>query len=291
MNIEELDKEFSLAKEELGEEEFNARLRTVFGIPCLDFVDSLVINLPEPCFANCEYCIDKYLRKHTIDNENFLSVCEKVFKEFPKLKKVAITGGTMNYTYFNKLVDMIKSYFPDIYINWNTNGIGVDENYNSSIKQINHINLHRNSIDENENAKVFKATKKVLTIDEAKSLFGEKLCLRITIDENFDIDDYVKSGIPLYLNKMLPGTKNTNEVYNNTLKKLDISPDLDVRRRNVYLSATYKDIPVRVCVGDRLSTHVPNRKPTFLNVVIIHRSGVVCGSWFEDDKLLLKPKI
>ena len=28
----------------------------------------------------------------------------------------------------------------------------------------------------------------------------------------------------------------------------------------------------------------------WLNVVIIHRSGIVTGSWYEDDKLLYKKK-
>ena len=38
-----------------------------------------------------------------------------------------------------------------------------------------------------------------------------------------------------------------------------------------------------------MSTHVVNRKPIYLNVAIIHRSGIVCGSWFEDDKVIYKP--
>ena len=88
---------------------------------------------------------------------------------------------------------------------------------------------------------------------------------------------------------MLPGNETTDKKYLETLKKLNITDDSDIRRRNVYLTANYKNISVRICVGDKLSTHVPNRKPTYLNVVIIHRSGKVCGSWFEDDKLLYDP--
>ena len=53
--------ELMKAKEELGEDRFNKHLREVFGITCLDFVKSIVINLPEPCYAGCEYCIDHYL--------------------------------------------------------------------------------------------------------------------------------------------------------------------------------------------------------------------------------------
>ena len=59
----------------------------------------------------------------------------------------------------------------------------------------------------------------MLTIEQAKILFGKKLCLRVTIDELFDIDEYVKLGIPLYLNRLLPGTRETDNVFNNTLKK------------------------------------------------------------------------
>lgn len=35
---------------------------------------------------------------------------------------------------------------------------------------------------------------------------------------------------------------------------------------------------------------MPNRKPIYLNVAIIHRSGIVCGSWFEDDKVIYNPR-
>ena len=283
--------ELLMAKKELGTETFNEHFREVFGIPCLDFVNSIVINLPEPCYANCDYCIDTYLRKNSIDNINFLKICEKVLQEFPNIKSVAITGGTLNSVDFNNLIDLIKKYFPDSYINWNTNGVAINEEYLSGIDKINHINLHRNSIDEDTNKKIFKATKPILTIDQAKKLFGEKLCLRVTIDESFDIDEYSKVGIPLYLNRLLPGTKETDDIFNYTVKKLNMSDEVDRRRRNVYLSANYQDVPIRICVGDKLATHIPNRRPTYLNVAIVHRSGIVCGSWFEDDKVLYNPSI
>lgn len=66
-----IKEELLLAKKELGVETFNEHFREVFGIPCLDFVNSIVINLPEPCYANCDYCIDTYLRKKSIDNKSF----------------------------------------------------------------------------------------------------------------------------------------------------------------------------------------------------------------------------
>lgn len=283
--------EFLMAEKKLGTMVFNEHYREVFGIPCLDFVDSIVINLPEPCYANCDYCIDTYLRKNSIDSEAFLEICEKVLQEFPNTKNIAITGGTLNSTDFNKLVDLIKDYFPNLYINWNTNGVAINDEYLSGISKINHINLHRNSIDEEINKKIFKSTKPIITINQAKVLFGDKLCLRVTIDEMFDIDEYSKVGVPLYLNRLLPGTEETDYAFNSTIKKLSISGDIDMRRRNVYLNANYRGVPIRICVGDKLATHVPNRRPTYLNVAIIHRSGIVCGSWFEDDKVLYNPGI
>lgn len=286
-----INEELLLAKKELGAETFNEHFREVFGIPCLDFVNSIVINLPEPCYANCDYCIDTYLRKKSIDNKSFLKICEKVLQEFPHIKSVAITGGTLNSMDFNYLIDLIKKYFPDSYINWNTNGAAINEEYLSGINKINHINLHRNSIDEDINKKIFKATKPILTIEQAKTLFREKLCLRVTIDESFNIDEYSKVEIPLYLNRLLPGTKETDNVFKHTLKKLNISDEVDRRRRNVYLSANYQGVPIRICIGDKLATHIPNRRPTYLNVAIVHRSGIVCGSWFEDDKVLYVPSI
>lgn len=282
-------KEFLLAKEELGSEEFNERLRLVFDTYCLDFVNSIVINLPEPCYANCDYCIDNYLRNNSIDTDSFFEICEKVLKEFPNAKSVAITGGSLKSEAFNSLLYMIKKYLPNSYINWNTNGIGVNEDYLEGIDKINHINLHRNSSDEENNKKIFRTNKDVLTIEEAKKLFKDKLCLRITIDKDFNIDDYIKLGVPIYLNRLLPGTIESDKVFNDTIKKLNISDEIDRRRRNIYLTANYENVPVRICMGDKLSTHVPNRKAVYLNVAIIHRSGIVCGSWFEDDKVIYKP--
>lgn len=283
--------ELLMAKKELGIETFNEHFREVFGIPCLDFVNSIVINLPESCYANCDYCIDTYLRKNSIDNAKFLRICEKVLQEFPNIKSVAITGGSLNSVDFNNLIELIKNYFPNSYINWNTNGVAINEEYLNGISKINHINLHRNSIDEEENKKIFKTTKPILTIEEAKKLFGDKLCLRVTIDESFDLEEYVKVRIPLYLNRLLPGTNETDNVFNNTVKKIHILNDTDIRRRNIYLSAKYKGVPVRICLGDKLASHIPNRRPTYLNVAIVHRSGIVCGSWFEDDKVLYNPNI
>lgn len=164
LEFNQLQREFLMAEKEIGTDEFNKHFREVFGIPCLDFVNSIVINLPESCYANCDYCIDTYLRKNSIDNEMFLKICEKVLQEFPNTKSVAITGGSLNSTDFNRLITLIKEYLPDSYINWNTNGVGLNEEYLSGISKINHINLHRNSIDEEKNRQIFRTTKPILSI-------------------------------------------------------------------------------------------------------------------------------
>lgn len=283
------DKEFQMAYDELGSDKFNKHLREVFGTPCLDFVKSIVINLPESCYANCEYCIDKYLRGSKINTKEFLKICKKVLEEFQNAKKVTITGGSLNCTDFNYLVELIKDYLPDSSITWNTNGISLDESYLTGITKINHINLHRNSPYEDKNKEVFRTNKDIITIEEAKSLLGENLSLRITIDETFNLDEYVSLGIPLYLNRLLPGTEESDKVFYDTVKKLNITDNSDVRRRNVYLTANYNGIPVRICMGDKLANHIPGRRPIYLNVAIIHRSGIVCGSWFEDDKVIFNP--
>lgn len=57
----------------------------------------------------------------------------------------------------------------------------------------------------------------------------------------------------------------------------------------MYLNTNYHGIPIRIYVGDKLATHIPKRRPTYLNVAIFHRSGIVCGSWFEDNKVLYNP--
>lgn len=283
-----MDLEMLRAQEELGAERFEKHLRNVFGISCLDFVETIVINLPEPCYADCEYCIDKQLRKHSTSTAKFMEVCEKVLLEFPNAKNVSITGGTLNPVDFNNLMVLIKKHLPESFVTWNTNGIGVDERYLSGVSKINCVNLHRNSLDESENKKEFKSQKEILSIEKAKLLLGKKLFIRVTVDEKFDLDEFIKAGTPLYLNRLLPGTEVTNNNFKKTMQKLQIE-NVEKKRRNVYIDSMYCEIPVRICLGDKLAKCVPNRKPTFLNVAIIHRSGIVCGSWYENDKVIFKP--
>jgi len=291
MQLDEIlkEQEFYNAYLKLGEEEFIKHYRQIFGTNCLDFVKTIVINLPESCYANCDYCIDKYLRRNSIETIKFLNICEKVLREFPTVLSVSITGGTLKANDFNNLTSLIKEILPLSRISFNTNGVGFNEEYLPGINNINRINLHRNAVDDLENAKIFKTDKHLLTIEEAKALFGDKLYIRVTIDEQFNLESYASLGIPLYLNRLLPGTPLSIKTYYDTLNKIEISEDIDQRRRNVYLSAMYKDIPIRICVGDEFATHISGRKPTNLNVAIVHRSGIVCGSWYEDDKVIFNP--
>lgn len=283
-----LEEELEKGRLELGDKEYNERLRNVFGIKCLDFVGTIVINLPESCYSNCEYCIDKEIKSKTIDNDTFLKICERVIKEFPKANSVSITGGSLNYKYFNKLINLVKDNLPDSLITWNTNGVEINEYYSYGISNIDCINLHRNSINENINKEMFKTKKDIISLSDAKKLMGDKLFIRVTIDEDFDLDKYANLGISMYLNRMLPGNEKTDHIFENVLEKIEINSK-DRKRRNVYLTSSYKNIPVRICVGDKIAKCVPGRRPTFLNVAIIHRNGVVAGSWFENDKVLLIP--
>ena len=73
---------FDSAKKELGEKQFNKKLQTVFGLQVLNYVKTIVINLPGSCYANCPYCIDNSLRNHCTDIKTFLASCEKTFQEF-----------------------------------------------------------------------------------------------------------------------------------------------------------------------------------------------------------------
>lgn len=136
----------------------------------------------------------------------------------------------------------------------------------------------------------FILTQKSYPFEDFKQFAENKLCIRVTVDKDFDIDEYVKYKTPMYLNRLLPGNTETEKVFNKVKTAINITEDTDVRRRNHYINGIYKDIPVRLCVGDHLAKHVPNKYPAWLNVVIIHRSGVVAGSWYEDDKFLYKRK-
>lgn len=270
---------------EIGEE-YSKHIRTLFGREVLDYAKSLVINLPGSCFSNCEYCIDKKLRSHVTNYDEFLCVCERVLEEKADFKEISVTGGTLPPVYFNRLMEMIRNHCPEARITWNTNGAYVNEQYD--VSDIQYINLHRNSADDVRNRYIFRTAVPILSIEEAKRIFGDKLCIRVTVDEAFELNDYLKFETPLYLNRLLPGTEESEKRFNEVLDRLYVSEDADIRRRNRYLNGSYQNIPVRLCLGDRLADHVEGRYPMWLNVVIIHRSGIVCGSWYEDDKFLFK---
>ena len=102
------------------------------------------------------------------------------------------------------------------------------------------------------------------------------------------LHEYAKYETPLYLNQLLPGTEASEQRFHEILDRLAVSEDVDIRRRNQYLNGYYKEITVRICLGDRLAERIQNRYPMWLNVVIIHRDGTVCGSWYPDDKFLFK---
>lgn len=271
---------------DIGQSGYEAHIRDLFGRPVLDFAKTLVINLPGSCFANCPYCIDKDLRKNVMDYDDFLETCEIVLKEKHDFNEVSITGGSLPSDKFNELIDIIQKYCPDVKITWNTNGANINSSYN--VSHIKYINLHRNSADDKTNKELFYTDTKIISIEDFKQFAENKLCIRVTVDKDFDIDEYVKYKTPMYLNRLLPGNTETEKVFNKVKTALNITEDTDVRRRNHYINGIYKDIPVRLCVGDHLAKHVPNKYPAWLNVVIIHRSGVVAGSWYEDDKFLYK---
>lgn len=286
-----MNEDFVHAQNEIGKDEFKKRYRKIFNdkIECLDYVETIFINLPETCYCNCKFCIDKELKHNLInDNEKFLRTCERVFKEFPHVRNISIAGGSLPPDYFNRLIQLIMRYYKYNFIIWNTNGINIDKSYSDAIFPIDIVNLHCNSIDNVKNQKIFNTTYNTMTIEYAKKLFKRRLWLRIPILEDFNIDDYISFGIPLYLNRLLPGTKETNKQYDKIRKQLYVIGK-ERKRRNTYICGFYKkDTCVRLCVGDGLQKHIPNRKPTYLNVVNIHRSGIVSGSWYEDDKFLYK---
>lgn len=279
------DIELDLARQELGDEEYEKHLRYVFGWKCLDFVETIVINLPQTCYCDCDYCLDRELRmKRPLGNESYLKVVREVFMEFPNISRITITGGTADAKLFNEIMNSIEDFYDNVEVTWNTNGVAVSGFYN--VENVSHINLHRQSIDEDENLERFHSTRKIISINSALRLWGDKLSIRTVIDENFDLDEYAELGIPLFLNRELPVSRESYVRTNNVIEKLNIAKT-DRRRNNQYIDGTYKGIPVRIGLGDNSYEHIVGRFPVYLNVCIVHRTGVVSGTWFEDDKVLI----
>jgi hypothetical protein len=283
----ELVPEFEKVRAEIGDDEFFEKISYRFGNPVIAFARSLVINLPGDCYANCWYCIDASLRRSTISESEFLEVVDKTIKEFPEIVEVAITGGTLGKDNFLKLIKMLKSAYPDARLTWNTNGPNIDGSYKEAVDQIDYVNLHRNAIDEDENFEIFRSTAPIISIEDAKELFGDKLFLRVTIDKSFNLDEWAALGVPLYLNQLLPSRGKNKERYEEVLAQLDFNRKSDLRRHNEYKNLSYNGLPVRVCVGDTLNKRKKGRYPVCLNVVIVHRNGKVGGTWFYDDKNLM----
>lgn len=285
-----MDAEFQLAKIELGEKEFNKKYREIFGKPVLDFVETLVFNLPGPCYCDCPYCIDAGLRKRETSSWNWITVAQTMMREFPNIKHVTITGGTLLDHYFSTLVFRIKDKYPNAEITWNTNGI-IPDNAKILSKLFDHVNLHVQSTNYEKNIEKFGFYSQfytMKTIEEMKEIFGDRLALRTTITNDFDIDEFVQLGIPLFLNRQLPVTQSSHNNYLKVINKIHFN-DKEKRRNNQYFDGTYKNVPVRIGVGDNTYEHIPNREPIYLNVAILHRSGIISGTWHEDDKVLYEP--
>lgn len=280
-----MQKEFIKAKKELTEKEFNEHYKIIFNKPVLDYVKTLVFNLPASCYCNCDYCIDENLRKTKQSNfKDYINISRSVLEAFPNINRITITGGTLPSEYFNELVDLINSYFTDISITWNTNGVNITEDYNTD--SFNHINLHRYSVNDTVNYSFFKTNKKILSLKEAKKLFKDKLSIRCVVTKSFDFEEFINQNIPLFLNRLIPPSEDSDKLFYDILGMIDLKEDYDRRRNNFYYDGEYNNLPIRMSKGDELYNHIPNREPVFLNVCIVHRSGIVSGTWFEDDKVL-----
>ena len=274
------------AKKELGLTEFRKRYRSIFGEKRLDFVRTLVLNVPYPCRANCDYCIDKELRFHTITTNHWFKSLRLLFHTFPEVENVTITGGHVPFKTMRKILNGIDNILAKPEITWNTSGINIDRDYRAFKDKLTHVNLHRNHFDDKRNQEIFKTSYPIISIEEAKKIFGEKLSIRSVVDKNFDLDEYAKFGVPLFLNRLLPITDESDELFDKVAEKLDGFYALDVRRRNAYMDTFYNGLPVRLGYGDTKVVHKPNREWLYLNVAILHRSGIISGTWYEDDKVI-----
>lgn len=292
MNHEELlsktvADEFQQAKKEIGEEEYNEHYTKVFGKPVLNYARKIVFNLPQDCLCQCSNCIDYELRQSTnLNNTAYLQQALKVLQELPCMDSITITGGTLPSKDFNQLISYIKQYSPDASITWNTNGVNINKDYN--VNDIEYINLHRQSTDDALNKSLLHTDGEVISLDDAKKLFKDKLTIRAVVNDDFKFGEYVSLGLPLFLNRQIPFNKN-NDIMLMAIYNLIHIDKIRNHRRNDYVDGYYNDVPIRIGLGDSQVSHVPGRYPTFLNVVIVHRSGYVTGSWFEDDKVLLHP--
>lgn len=263
------DKIHEQAVQEVCETEYKKHIRKLFGRKVLDYAKTLVINLPGSCYSNCDYCIDKKLRENVADYDTFFRSCKAVLAGKNDFNEISITGGSLPAEHFNKLIDMIQNACPDAKITWNTNGAGINDHYH--VSNIRYFNLHRNSPDDKKNKELFCCQAPIISVDHLKEFAKEKLCLRVTIDQDFELDEYLKFDVPLYLNRLLPRTKASDEKFEKVLSEIDIKENDDIRRRNKYLNGVYNGIPVRICMGDQLAEHIPDRYPMWLNVVIIPR--------------------
>lgn len=286
-----MNTEFELAKIELGEEEYNNRYCTKFNKPVLNFVETLVFNLPNPCYCDCPYCIDAELRRRQISETNWLKIAKIMIRNFLSIKNVTITGGTVSPNIMESLLMSLASFHPNATITWNTNG--VDTGINAyAIKRIKHINLHRCSLDDTENAKKLGYWSRfypLLDLEEAKNVFDDKLSIRTIIDDDFDLNYWTEPKIPLFLNRQLPVTYKSNKNFLKIMDQIDKIDNSERRRNNQYYDGMHNGVPIRIGIGDNSYEHIPGREPVYLNVAILHRSGIIAGTWYEDDKVLFKP--
>lgn len=265
------------------------------------------IKCTDYCDANCDFCIEKTERNNPQNKENVLKSTKMVLDQMNKqghLRTVSITGGEPTaFPLFKELVHIVSSY-PTTLFSVNTNGRflnKVPENFTGF------INISKHAIDDSTvfkrpfNITPLDIVKFKLTHPKAKVRFQ---CVLGVTEKMKSIKDVVK--FIKHYGKYVDDFSFRNLIINEEEDKIN---DLFFSFREMlfkkgefveqviqdyYVYETYNifgtSITLSWSIMKELREYNESHSDNFLEEIIIHPDGTVCGSWNKKSLIIYKPE-
>jgi len=247
--------------------------------------DTLFLNLPLKCYANCEFCSDINLKKNTISMEEWMYNLEKIPSDLA-IERVVISGGTPTPGTLERIV----SLFPNKQISLNTNTLadGLFEVCKKLVEknQLQYIGLSRHAIEDRDNDAIFK-TGMTLSLSNKNTIIskyipelGKAFSLRRVIDDSLNLDEYLNAFKCNIVLNLMYDNKQSGFLY--LEKALDLLKlyeyKVETHGNMVYHQADLKDGRyLRISMGDYgLDTKLESSEYVF------HRNGKLADGWRDD---------
>jgi len=149
------------------------------------------IVLPGPCNANCKFCFWKKEKTH----KNYIERLKTVLDCLPsQFKQISLTGGEPTLSqYLREVVECIdKKKFPKVVLT--TNGSGLLDSIQAISGKVDHVNISRHSILDEQNFTIFGTDKLIPTTSALNHLCYELNKQGIDVTLSAVLNKYIKKA-------------------------------------------------------------------------------------------------